>query len=60
MTEDLSRYRKWRDDGFYTKKAREINNGGIQARIDFIKEYREGLKEREDFTVSEEDLNIEF
>ena len=60
MTKDLSRYKKWRDEGFYTEKAREINDKGIQARIDFIKQYRESLNEREDFTVSEENLNIEI
>lgn len=57
---DLSRYREWRDEGFYTKKAQEINNEGIQERIDFLEKFRDKLKEREDFTASEEDLKLDI
>ena len=58
--EDLSRYKKWRDEGFYTDKAQEINNGGIQERIDFLKDYRNKLNEREDFSASENDLKLDI
>lgn len=59
-SEDLSRYRKWRDEGFYTEKAEEINENGIQERIDFLEKYRNKLEEREDFLAGEEDLNLEI
>ena len=59
-TEDLSRYRKWRDEGFYTEKAEEINENGIQERIDFLEKYRNMLGDREDFLAGEEDLNLEI
>jgi uncharacterized protein len=58
--EDISRYKEWRDEGFYTKKAKEINAEGIQERIDFMKEFREKLKDREDFTASEKDLKLDI
>ena len=55
---DLSRYRKWRNEGFYTERARKINHDGIQERIDFLERYRDRLDEREDFLASEKDLKI--
>jgi HD superfamily phosphodiesterase len=60
MVEDFSRYRKWRDEGFYTEKAREMNGSGIHERIEFMEDFRESLQEREDFTVGEEDLKADF
>ena len=57
---DLSRYRKWKDEGFHTEKAREINKNGIQERIEFLEEFRDRLEEREDFQACEEDLCLEI
>lgn len=57
---NLSRYKKWQDEGFYTEKAEEINDNGIQERIDFLEKYRNKLEEREDFTASEKDLKIDI
>jgi uncharacterized protein len=56
--ENLSRYKNWRDEGFHTEKAEEINKGGIQERIDFLNKFREKLEEREDFKARESDLKL--
>ena len=58
MVEDFSRYKKWRDEGFYTDKARDINQNGIQERIDFLEKFKQKLEERKDFTATEKDLKL--
>lgn len=55
---DLSRYKKWQGEGFHTQKAIEINDDGIQERINFLERYRDKLDEREDFLASEKNLKI--
>jgi len=60
MVENLSKYRKLQQEGFYTEKAEEMNNGGVQERIEFMEKFRERLKDREDFTASEKDLKIDI
>jgi uncharacterized protein len=56
---DLSRYKKLREKGFYTEKAKEINDNGIQERIEFLERYRSKLEERKAFTASEKDLKLD-
>jgi hypothetical protein len=42
--------------GFYTQKAREIDNGGLQRCLDIWKLFVQDLKSRPDFTITEKDL----
>jgi HD superfamily phosphodiesterase len=61
MLDDLSRYRKLAEGGgFYTEKAREIDNGGLKERYEFLKKLREMFEDREDFKASEKDLGLDL
>lgn len=51
-----SKYERLDEIGFYTDKAEEISNDGFKERIEFIQKFHEKLKERPDFTATEEDL----
>lgn len=42
--------------GFYTKKAEEIDNGGLKDRLELFKKMKEELKTRKDFSINENDL----
>jgi len=42
--------------GFYTKKASEINNGGLKRRLKLHENIEKVLKKRKDFTVEEDDI----
>lgn len=61
MVEDLSRYQQLAEEkGFYTDKAKEIDSGGLKERYEFLKELKNRLEERKDFTAKESDLNIDI
>lgn len=61
MIKDLSRYQQLAEEkGFYTEKAKEIDDGGLEERYEFLKRLRARLEERKDFTAKEDDLNINF
>jgi len=50
------RTQKFIEDGFYTKKAKEICGSGFQDRLKHFHEIIKNLKERKDFLISEKDL----
>ena len=56
MKRAIKRTQKFIEDGFYTKKAREICGNGLQDRLKHFNEVIENLKERKDFLISEKDL----
>jgi len=49
MKRAIKRTQKFIKDGFYTKKAREICENGLQDRLKHFNEVIESLKERKDF-----------
>lgn len=56
FSSSTSRYEKLGEIGFYTDKAEEISDDGFKERVEFMKKFHEKLKERPDFTATEEDL----
>jgi len=52
----IKRVRKFINDGFYTKKAKEISKRGFEEGLEHLKKVRKSLKQRKDFLVSEDDL----
>ncbi len=44
------------EHGFYTKKAIEIDNGGLKKRLKLHEDIDEVMKRRKDFTVEEKDV----
>ncbi|MFQ3308425.1 MAG: HD superfamily phosphodiesterase [Candidatus Nanohaloarchaea archaeon] len=56
FSSSTSRYERLGEIGFYTDKAEEISNDGFKERVEFMKKFHEKLKERPDFTATEEDL----
>lgn len=52
----LKGIQKFIEDGFYTKKAKEICGSGFQDRLKHFHEVIKELKERKDFLISEKDL----
>lgn len=57
FSSSTTRYERLSEIGFYTDKAEEISNNGFKERVEFMKKFNEKLKERPDFTATEEDLN---
>ena len=56
MKRGAKRTRKFIEDGFYTKKAKEMCGSGLQDILKHIQEVIKSLKERKDFLISENDL----
>lgn len=56
FSSSTSRYERLYEIGFYTDKAEEISQDGFKERVEFMQKFHEKLKERPDFTATEEDL----
>jgi len=56
FSSSTSRYERLDEIGFYTDKAEEISQDGFKERVEFMQKFHEKLKERPDFTATEEDL----
>ena len=52
----MEKTQRFIEDGFYTKKAREICGNDFQESVKHFKEVIKNLNKRKDFLISEEDL----